>query len=382
MTLLTAAQAATFADLAYDTASACDSQRTTWQAQASLSAAQKRAPSPADMSDFTTRAGFTGQSGSFGLREVSGFGAAFERRSKAREIVVAFRGTVSAADWVSNINVGMEAGPGGAIVHAGFNRVYKGLQDELYELIAKANPEVLHFVGHSLGGCMATLAMADFGLNANGRTCHLYTFGTPRIGGFALSSQLRSVLTPSTVRRVYSVSDPVPMLPLLPFQHFQTGATGIDFGFALITPKAHDRIQYRNRMPAEGWPPVTPLAVRSDPAYWLALAERERGLSALGYRALSRALAGIMGMLNLAGFALSAGVTVLDQLVEAIAQAAHIARRMGELVLRWVQVALTMTGRATTASAVTLADLTADFLRMVLDLLMTPVKRSATLAVA
>ncbi|WP_425071318.1 lipase family protein [Sagittula sp. S175] len=382
MTLLTASQAATFADLAYDTAASGDTASTTWRAKASLAALQKNGPTPADMSDFTTLSGFTGASGAFGLRDVTGFGAAFERKSSKRELIIAFRGTVSAFDWVSNFNIGMEPGPGGAIVHSGFNRVYNALQDELYALIAKANPEILHFVGHSLGGSMATLAMADFGLSANGRTCHLYTFGTPRIGGFALNSQLRSVLTPSSVRRVYSVSDPVPMIPLLPFQHFTAGATGLDFGFALITPKAHDRITYRNRMPADGWPPITPLAVKSDPAYWLGMAERAQGFSTMGYHALSMALAGIMSMLNIGGLALSGGITVLDRLAEALVNAAHIARNMAEMTLRFVKAALRLVNRAAIGAAVTTADLTQDFLRLVLDMLIAPIQRAARQALA
>lgn len=380
MTLLTASQAATFADLAYDTAVAADSAAAEWRAQGSLAALQKR--NAGTFGAFSSCAGITGRSGAFDLKQDSGFGAIFERRTPAREMVIAFRGTVSALDWVSNLNVGMEAGPGGAIVHAGFNRIYATLQDELRALIARGNPEVLHFVGHSLGGCMATLAMADFGLATGGRACHLYTFGTPRIGGVGLNTALRCVLTPSSVRRVYSVSDPVPMLPLLPFMHFATGATGLDFGFARITPLAHDRIQYRNRMPAEGWPALAHVPVKSDPDYWLGLVERSQGFSALGYRALSMALAGIMALLNLGGLALSAGITVLDRMVEAISNAAHLSRRIGDLTLRFVRAALGLVGRAAMAATATLADLTAEFLRLVFALLLAPVQNAARLAIA
>jgi len=384
MTLLTGSQAATFADLAYDTAAATDDAAATWRAQGSLAAAQKKkGRGTADLSEFSTLTGFTGQSGAFSLRDTSGFGAVFETRNGGggRDLVVAFRGSVSASDWVSNFNFGMDRGPGDCIVHSGFNRIYRTFQDDLHHIVDAAKPETLHFVGHSLGGAMATLAMADYGLRG-GAACRLYTFGTPRIGGFGLSSQLRRVLTPGTVRRVYSVSDPVPMLPVLPFQHFAAGATGLDFGFTFITPRAHDRIQYRNRMPSSGWPAATPLAQKSDPDYWLGLAEKAQGFSALGYHALSMALRGIMRMVNMAGLALSAGITVLDRMVEAIHQGALLSKKIAETTLRFVKAALRMCGRLALRAAVTAADLTVEFLQTVFDMMLAPVRRSALLALS
>lgn len=398
MALLTGTQAATFADLAYDTASATTASAATARADMSMQALQKKDSS---MQGFSTNTGFAGESGAFvskpgqdglglgalssafGLRDVSGFGAVFERKVlNSKELVIAFRGTQSTPDWMSNLNTGMETGPGGAIVHAGFNRLYGRLSDALHDAVSKAQPDSVHFVGHSLGGALATLAMADFGLSSGGKPCHLYTFGAPRVGGFGLSSQLRTLLTPGTVRRVYAVSDPVPMIPLLPYQHFMPGATGVNMGYTYITAAAHDRINYRNQMPQNGWPAATPLPVKSDPDYWLDMAEKSSGFSSFGYYALSMALSGIMKFLNALGLGISVGTTVLDRMIEAMNQAALLARKMGELTLRFVKAALKLVGRAAMAATASLADLTQTFLRAVFEMLLRPVAAAARTAVS
>jgi len=391
MSMLTGAQAAILADLAYDTASASDAQEATWRAKGSLAAAQKKAAQRAKakgfcesnpLDGFKTDTGFTGKSGGFFLKETSGFGATFEREGlSGKELIVAFRGSQTKFDWVSNANTGMEAGPGGSIVHAGFNRMYNSVQDAVHEAVDRSGAKVLHFVGHSLGGAMATLAMADYGLRDTGAACQLYTFGTPRVGGYGFNSQLRRILTLQTVRRVYSVSDPVPMLPLAPFSHFTTGATGLNMGYSYITARAHDRIQYRNQMPAHGWPAPLPLAVKSDPDYWLGMAEKASGFSALGYHALSMALRGIMLVLNQAGFGLSVGTTILDQLVDAMYQAALLTKKIAETTLRFIQAALRLVGRGAMGAAATLADITRSFLRLVFDLLRRPVESAAQMAI-
>jgi triacylglycerol lipase len=390
--LLTGAQAAIFADLAYDTASATDSAGAAWRAKGSLAAERKSAArrcsgttpgKDSPLADFEAGPGLSGQSGNFAMRETSGFGALFERKTHdGRELVVAFRGSQTAVDWISNFNAAMEPGPGGSIVHAGFNRVYQTISDELRSLIDAARPVAVHFVGHSLGGALATLAMADHGLETGGRACHLYTFGTPRIGGTALGSQLRRILTPRSVRRVYALADPIPMLPLLPFRHFAPGATGLVTGHAFIAAQAHDRVQYRNQMPSQGWPAPLPLAVTSDPAYWLGRAERAPAFSAAGYHALSLALRGIMAALNGISIGFAVGLTALDRLVDALQQTARLSRQMGEITLRFVKAALQLVGQTALRAAVTAADLTEALLRMVLEMLHQPVERAARSALA
>ena len=117
-------------------------------------------------------------------------------------------------------------------------------------------------------------------------------------------------------------------------------------------------------------------------AYWLGLAEKAQGFSALGYHALSMALRGIMRMVNMAGLALSAGITVLDRMVEAIHQGALLSKKIAETTLRFVKAALRMCGRLALRAAVTAADLTVEFLQTVFDMMLAPVRRSALLALS
>lgn len=65
--------------------------------------------------------------------------------------------------------------------------------------------------GHSLGGAIAPLAAAQ--LRNQGLAVALYSFGSPRIGGAALSSFISA--QPGGNFRVTHWNDPVPRLPLL-----------------------------------------------------------------------------------------------------------------------------------------------------------------------
>src|SRR5699024_9322989 len=115
--------------------------------------------------------------------KLSGFGyIAAGKGAHAGEVLVATRGTATRYDWLSNLNVAMQAGPGGTLVHAGFNEVWKSFAADVSAFLRGRNPSVVHCVGHSLGGALATLT-ADACSSAGIGELRLYTFGSPRVGG-------------------------------------------------------------------------------------------------------------------------------------------------------------------------------------------------------
>ena len=103
----------------------------------------------------------------------------------AEMIIIAFRGTepTNLKDWMTDIKIRKKTGPYGK-VHRGFLKGFQVVWPEIRQVIKEwqTQAQSLWLTGHSLGGALATLAMASLGEEA--KPVHgLYTFGQPRVGG-------------------------------------------------------------------------------------------------------------------------------------------------------------------------------------------------------
>lgn len=326
--------------------------------------------------------GLMGKSGAV-IKSRTGFGVVLERGAgHAGELIVALRGTQSTSDWFSNINIGMVPGPNGSMVHAGFWAIYSSFRQELGRIVTREAPNHIHFVGHSLGGALASLAAVDF-LGGGTVGGSLYTFGSPRVGSIAMTSTMKRCLPATNVRRVYAISDPVPMIPMLPFLHYSGGSIGIDAGFSSICKDAHlMKTSYIPNMPSHGWPTMMALPNRMDPDYWLDQAEQAGSLrSAFGYFCLSKALGLLLPIINGLSAGITAFLTPIDMLADALTKGIQIAQRIGKTVLHFVKAALKIVGVAFNA-AMEVGDITARFLRWVLNLLYSPVEIAARAALS
>lgn len=131
-------------------------------------------------------------------------------------VIVAYRGTDEAGDWLTNLHAVTSRWKPGGRAHRGFKHAWYSLAPDLRRVLATLPPTRL-LCGHSLGGALATLEASARGGGA------LYTFGSPRAG---TSDFHATVAVPHF--RVVNDHDPVPELPIAgpPF-FFAHGGTAI-----------------------------------------------------------------------------------------------------------------------------------------------------------
>jgi len=159
-----------------------------------------------------------------------------ERKSDAQyytivlpdRLVFAFRGTSSVSDVLADVQIWMkpflEVGLHStqALVHRGF---YKQFTSIKFEILASAYTHarkssgvpVFQFIGHSLGGALATLAAAATAALLPAADVHCITFGSPRVGNGAFAALFDACVSTS-VRCVHG-DDIVTLAPRLWYSH-------------------------------------------------------------------------------------------------------------------------------------------------------------------
>lgn len=101
--------------------------------------------------------------------------------SSPQAIVVAFRGTESVADWITDLKLLSTSRKYGT-VHGGFCAAFEIVRSEVRQRIEKlgvSNRKLL-LTGHSLGGALAVIAASDMWGEFPAHA--IYTFGQPRVG--------------------------------------------------------------------------------------------------------------------------------------------------------------------------------------------------------
>ena len=110
---------------------------------------------------------------------------------------IAIKGTASLYDALTDLNAGVRSSHTGFSVHQGFYYAFDSILLELRQFLSGLKGvSVVHCVGHSLGGAIATLAADWTKANSATSTVKLYTFGSPRVGldGFAAKCTSRLTL--------------------------------------------------------------------------------------------------------------------------------------------------------------------------------------------
>lgn len=185
--------------------------------------------------------------------------------------MVTFRGTESASDWMSNLNVTTRSIPGVGPVHAGFLGQFQALQPELERLLEGLASVPLLVTGHSLGGGIAVLAATTWAPMRPLRA--LYTYGQPAVAKGNAASSIGTRLA-DRYHRLVNDADIVPRVP-----------PGYRHAGHLLHFDSQGRVTSK-----ETTPPVTGAEARGSALEEAAPAGDDAMLSAEKFQALQREL--------------------------------------------------------------------------------------------
>lgn len=331
---------------------------------------------------------FTGHSGGHLAGRTTGFGyLAKGIGPRQGEALVAIRGTDIPADWLTDMNIGLQRSCSGWPVHAGFNTTFKSFAEELRTFFGASNPSRVHCVGHSLGGALATLA-ADWLRQNEVAEVSLYTFGCPRVGALGFGQYLTQRLKAENIYRVYHDADPVSMIPVFPFRHLPDPGQSchLQWAGARVAVPAHLMQHYEKSLGDSSWQALKALATQPDMSArvksWLKSSSGDGAmmLSAKALWMISKALLWLLkeSALCVVGGGLTLSFTVLDHLVALLHQGTLASARIAEYLGVLIRRILEFLGR----TAETVAKLTATFIRWVLDLLFSTLSAMAHLALS
>lgn len=129
---------------------------------------------------------------------------------------IVFRGTKDFNDILIDMDIRRnELGLNeGFKVHNGFHKQFFSLEQELTQHLNKnTDSETIYFIGHSLGGGLASIAAAYYAYNYNNlKPIKLHTFGCPRVGNNDFVKYIENSNIDNW--RVYNKNDIVSKIPL------------------------------------------------------------------------------------------------------------------------------------------------------------------------
>ena len=102
-------------------------------------------------------------------------------------------------------------------VHRGFLKAWNTVRDDVFKWIDRKRPKKIVFVGHSLGGALATLAAFDVRANTGNNNVNCVTFGSPRVGNKSFATAFNTTVKDTI--RVVNAADPVTAVPLIRYKH-------------------------------------------------------------------------------------------------------------------------------------------------------------------
>lgn len=188
------------------------------------------------------------------------------------DLLIAFRGTQDAKDWITDAKFRRTSWDGGS-VHRGFAAAYNSVSEQIRKALTDAavnggGISRLWLTGHSLGGALATLCALDMrmdGYYVDG----VYTFGSPRVGDSNFATYYNYLLRDRTFR-ITNGNDVVTRLPafLAGYKHVGQEVFWDQFGEVRLNPK------WWSKIPGDIWgfaaelnltfPPATLMKIFND----------------------------------------------------------------------------------------------------------------------
>lgn len=329
-----------------------------------------------------------------GIHTTSGFGYTLTYQSPVkRHIIIATRGTrpelKGNPDLLTDMRCGGTLFEDFGPVHVGFKKTYDSILPSIKRDIgAIQQADVIHCVGHSLGGAVATLLAAHFAKSYG--NVKLYTFGSPRVGCYGTYRALEKKIGIDNIFRVAHDLDPITLIAPYPYIHVQPAPNDKNnltivspFG-ELISTANHDIYEYINYIRRlTTWANVRLASKQLDYnnaliSRWLLHESRDPGWASY---ASAKALAVLFKLFDYHLKALSTSVivggTALDILTEILIKAINISTLLGKTVIRLLSYAATWAG----IQANKAADFTFTVIRALLEKMLVSMRFLAASAI-
>ena len=329
-----------------------------------------------------------------GFGSSSGFGYTLTYQAEGKKhVIIASRGTRPEMSGVPDIITDLRAAaaPFGSFgsVHKGFKRTFDSIQTSLKRdttLISEA--DVVHCVGHSLGGGVATLIAAD--IASSRKNVKLYTFGSPRVGCLNTYSSIEQAIGVDNIHRVSHDLDPITLIAPYPYIHVQprpndpNNMTMLSPTGKLMSTANHDMREYINSVGLLSWDQVRRAsnAVDHDNALisrwllhdtndagWVAYASAKT-LSIL-FKLFSHVLKSISSVIIL-------GLTAVDLLAEILMKGLNRLKLLGQKIYTLLKHAAVWAG----IKAVEGADFTAGMIKRILSKMLSTLRTLAANSLA
>ena len=173
----------------------------------------------------------------------------FDALDHPNELLVTFRGSESAKDWLVNM-CAMMVRYDGCMVHAGFLASWCSVDLQVVDAIDKymrntdLNLGGIVVAGHSLGSAMATLCAYDLTRVRPQYQVRLTTFAGPRVGDAAFANKIMKV-NPLTIQHTGDIVPSVPKVSILARRRYKP------CGLALYdAPRSYRNFVSKHRMTA------------------------------------------------------------------------------------------------------------------------------------
>jgi len=287
-----------------------------------------------------------------GLGTSSGFGYTLTYNGQGRShAIVAVRGTrpemPGSPDLLTDLRAGMTSFGGYGPVHKGFKRTFDSAMPNLERCSsAVMSADVVHCVGHSLGGGVATLIAATYA--DRGKSVKLYTFGCPRVGAMGTHVALERKIGKENIFRVAHDLDPIGLIAPFPYVHVNGGRrdrnnmtipspTG-----SLFSTANHDMARYIDSVGRQDvdWDFVRSLHARVDYdnavlAKWLLHEDNDPGwvqyASAKTLGILFKLFSHVLATISVSAIL---GLTAVDFLAEILMKGMHKAKELGDQIVQ------------------------------------------------
>jgi triacylglycerol lipase len=296
--------------------------------------------------------------GATGLGVVSGFGYTLRYQDKSRtHAIIAMRGTrpeFGSADLITDARGAITPFGGYGPVHKGFKLTFDSVGASLQRDGALiTNAHIVHCVGHSLGGAVATLIAAHYA--AKGKAVRLYTFGSPRVGALGTHEALERRIGKQNIYRVAHDLDPISLVGPFPYIHVNGAPSDMNNMTipsptgALFSVENHDMAKYIQSVGRADWSGVRLASTRvnhdnSALATWLTYGDNPSWLQVASAHTLGILLKLFSHTLRTVSTSVILKLSAVDFLAEIMVKGLYMAKELGEKVHKLLGYAATWAG--------------------------------------